>query len=77
MEVAADASEQLVSARPAAAWHGTRNTVPSRAATEGSVASGHSYSSKVRPLAHTANPANVVVANRARGSKAAEAVRGP
>jgi hypothetical protein len=28
-EVAADAGESRVSARPAAAWRGTRNTVPS------------------------------------------------
>ena len=30
-EVAADAGDSRVSARPAAAWRGTRNTVPSRA----------------------------------------------
>ena len=65
-EVAADAGEQLVSARPAAAWHGTRNTVPSRAATQGSLASGRSYSSKVRRRPrHELN--NVVVANRGAG----------
>jgi hypothetical protein len=48
MEVAADAGEPLVSVRPATAWHGARNTVPSRAATEGSLASEHGCSPNVR-----------------------------
>ncbi len=34
-EVAADAGQSRVSARPAAAWRGTRNTVPSRAFAAG------------------------------------------
>ncbi len=36
-EIAADAGESQVSARPAAAWRGTRNTVPSRAFAAGSI----------------------------------------
>src|SRR5260370_36068996 len=48
MEVAADAGEQLVSALPAAARHGTRNTVPSRAATEALWLLDTAYSAKVR-----------------------------
>ena len=36
-EVATDAGQRLVSARLATAWHGTRNTVPSRAFAAGSV----------------------------------------
>jgi hypothetical protein len=38
--VAADAGGSRVSARPAAAWHGTRNTVPSRAFAAVSAGSG-------------------------------------
>jgi hypothetical protein len=38
----------------AAVWHGTRNTVPSRAATAGSLAPGLSYSSRVRRRARRA-----------------------
>jgi hypothetical protein len=39
-QVAADAGESRVSARPAAAWRGTRNTVPSRAFAEKSAGTG-------------------------------------
>jgi hypothetical protein len=45
-EVAADAGESRVSARPAAAWHGTRNTVPSIAFTAVSEGAGCGYPSK-------------------------------
>ena len=45
-EVAADAGESRMSARPAAAWHGTRNTVPSRAFAAGPAVIGFGYSSK-------------------------------
>jgi hypothetical protein len=40
-QVAADAGESRRSARPAAAWHGTRNTVPSRAFAAVSAGSGY------------------------------------
>ena len=46
-EVAADAGESRVSARPAAAWHGTRNTVPSRAFAAVSAGAGCGYPSKI------------------------------
>ena len=46
-EVAADAGESRRSARPAAAWHGTRNTVPSRAFTAVSAGAGCGYPSKI------------------------------
>jgi len=46
-EVAADAGESRVSARPAAAWHGTRNTVPSRAFAAVSAVAGCGYPSKI------------------------------
>jgi hypothetical protein len=45
-EVAADAGESRVSARPIAAWHGTRNTVPSRAFAPWSAVIGIGYASK-------------------------------
>jgi hypothetical protein len=44
--VAADAGESRVSARPAAARRGTRNTVPSRAFAAGSSVIGFCYASK-------------------------------
>jgi hypothetical protein len=46
-EVAADAGGSRVSARPAAAWHGTRNTVPSRAFAAVSAVAGCGYPSKI------------------------------
>jgi len=46
-EVAADAGERRASARPAAAWHGTRNTVPSRAFAAVSASAGCGYPSKI------------------------------
>jgi hypothetical protein len=46
-EVAADAGESRGSARPAAAWHGTRNTVPSRAFAPRSAGAGCGYPSKM------------------------------
>jgi hypothetical protein len=46
-EVAADAGESRVSARPAAAWHGTRNTVPSIAFAAASAGAACGYPSKV------------------------------
>ena len=46
-EVAADAGESRGSARPAAAWHGTRNTVPSRAFAAVSSGAGCGYPSKI------------------------------
>src|ERR1700674_2027413 len=45
-EVAADAGESRVSARPAAARRGTRNAVPSRAFAAGSSVIGFGYASK-------------------------------
>ena len=45
-EVAADAGESRASARPAAAWRGTRNTVPSIAFTTVSAAAGYGYASR-------------------------------
>ena len=45
-EVAADAGERRWSARPAAAWHGTRNTVLSRAFAPRSAVTGFGYASK-------------------------------
>jgi hypothetical protein len=45
-QVAADAGESRSSARPAAAWHGTRNTVPSRAFAAESAGIGCGYPSK-------------------------------
>ena len=45
-EVAVDAGESQVSARPAGIWHGTRNTVPSRAFAAGSVATRCGNASK-------------------------------
>jgi hypothetical protein len=45
-EVAADAGESRWSARPAAAWDGTRNTVPSRAFADGSADVGCGHASK-------------------------------
>ena len=49
-EVAVDAGESQVSARPAATWHGTRNTVPSIASAAASVATrcGHVSESEGR-----------------------------
>ena len=44
-DVAADAGESRVSARPSAAWHGTRNTVPSRAFASGSSVVGFGHAS--------------------------------
>jgi hypothetical protein len=46
-QVASDAGESRVSARPAAAWHGTRNTVPSIAFAAVSAGSGCRYLSKI------------------------------
>jgi len=46
-EVAADAGESRWSARPAAAWHGTRNTVPSRASAAVSAGAACGYPSKL------------------------------
>jgi hypothetical protein len=46
-EVAADAGESRVSARPAAAWHGTRNTVPSIAFLAVSAGAACGYPSKL------------------------------
>jgi len=46
-EVAADAGESRVSARPAATWRGTRNTVPSIAFTAVLEGAGCDYSSKI------------------------------
>jgi hypothetical protein len=46
-EVAAEAGESRVSARPAAAWHGTRNTVPSIAFAAVSAVADCGYPSKV------------------------------
>jgi hypothetical protein len=46
-EVAADAGESRVSARSAAAWRGTRNTVPSIAFTAVSTGAGCGYPSKI------------------------------
>ena len=46
-EVAADAGGSRVSARPAAAWRGTRNTVPSIAFTAVSEGAGCGYPSKI------------------------------
>ena len=46
-EVAADAGESRVSARPAAAWRGTRNTVPSRAFAAVSAVAGCGSLSKI------------------------------
>ena len=46
-EVAADAGESRVSARPAAAWRGTRNTVPSIAFAAVSAGAGCGYTSKI------------------------------
>ena len=69
MEVAADAGEQLVSARPATAWHGTRNTVPSGAANKGALwLLNTAYSSNVR-RPRAPNPAYVVVTNRGANSR--------
>jgi hypothetical protein len=74
-EVAADTGEQLVSARPATAWHGTRNTVPSRAATESSgfrtwlLAEGEASLAPRTQQMSLANPGTEV--------QAAEAVRVP
>ena len=45
-KVAADAGESRWSARPAAAWHGTRITVPSRAFAAVSAGAGCGYPSK-------------------------------
>jgi len=45
-EVAADAGGSQVSARPAAAWRGTRNTVPSIAFGAVPAVSGHGYALK-------------------------------
>jgi hypothetical protein len=47
-QVAADAGESRVSARPAAAWHGTRNTVPSIAFAAASAGAACGYPSKVQ-----------------------------
>jgi len=60
----------------AAAGHGTRNTVPSRAATEGSPASGHRCSSQVRCRTLRTQPTSWSQA-RAWAPRAAEAVRVP
>ena len=49
-EVAADAGESRRSARPAAAWHGTRNTVPSRAFAAVSAVACSGYPSKIEGL---------------------------
>jgi hypothetical protein len=46
-EVAADAGESRVSARPTAAWRGTRNTVPSRAFAAVSAVAGGGHPSKI------------------------------
>ena len=46
-EVAADAGESRMSARAAAAWHGTRNTVPSIAFAAVSAGAGCGYPSKI------------------------------
>jgi hypothetical protein len=46
-EVAADAGESRRSARPAAAWHGTRNTVPSIAFVAVSAGAACGYPSKL------------------------------
>jgi len=46
-EVAADAGESRVSARPIAAWRGTRNTVPSIAFAAVSAVAGFGYTSKI------------------------------
>ena len=46
-QVAADAGESRGSARSTAAWHGTRNTVPSRAFAGVSVGAGCGYPSKL------------------------------
>ena len=46
-KVAADAGESRWSARPAAAWHGTRNTVPSRAFAAVSAVAGCGDPSKI------------------------------
>ena len=46
-QVAADAGESRVSARPATAWHGRRNTVPSRAFAAVSEVAGCGYPSKI------------------------------
>jgi hypothetical protein len=46
-KVAADAGESRVSARPAAAWRGTRNTVPSIAFAAVSAVAGCGYPSKI------------------------------
>jgi hypothetical protein len=46
-QVAADAGESRVSARPATAWHGTRNTVPSIAFSTVSAGAGCGYPSKI------------------------------
>ena len=49
-EVAADAGESRWSARPAAAWHGTRITVPSRAFAAVSADAGCGYPSQLEGL---------------------------
>ncbi len=46
-EVAADAGDSRVSARPAAAWHGTRITVPSIAFAAVSTGAAGGYASKL------------------------------
>jgi hypothetical protein len=46
-EVAADAGESRVSARPAAAWHGTRNTVPSIAFAAATAGAAFGYPSNI------------------------------
>jgi len=46
-EVEADAGGSRMSARPAAAWRGTRNTVPSIAFTPVSAVAGCGYPSKI------------------------------
>jgi hypothetical protein len=46
-EIAADAGESRVSARPPAAWRGTRNTVPSIAFAAVSAGAGCGYQSKI------------------------------
>jgi len=49
-EVAADAGESRVSARPSAAWRGTSNTVPSIAFAAASAVGGFGYPSKIEEL---------------------------